>query len=54
MWKRFVVPIIVLNHPSVKDLLKRAGKEFGFDQPMGGLTIPCREDAFVNLTLGLH
>ncbi|TYI37796.1 hypothetical protein ES332_A03G239400v1 [Gossypium tomentosum] len=52
--KRFVVPFIVLNHPSFKDLLKRAGKEFGFDQPMGGLTIPCREDAFVNLTLGLH
>ncbi|MBA0614267.1 hypothetical protein Godav_014583 [Gossypium davidsonii] len=46
--KRFVVPIMVLNHPSFKDLLKRAEEEFSFDHPMGGLTIPCREDAFVN------
>ncbi|MBA0855443.1 hypothetical protein Goshw_013952 [Gossypium schwendimanii] len=52
--KRFVVPIMVLNHPSFKDLLKRAEEEFRFDHPMGGSTIPCREDAFVNLTLGLH
>ncbi|MBA0649484.1 hypothetical protein Goklo_017042, partial [Gossypium klotzschianum] len=44
--KRFVVPIMVLNHPSFKDLLKRAEEEFSFDHPMGGLTIPCREDAF--------
>ncbi|MBA0739138.1 hypothetical protein Gogos_012434, partial [Gossypium gossypioides] len=49
--KRFVVPIMVLNHPSFKDLLKRAEEEFRFDHPMGGLTIPCREDAFANLTL---
>ncbi|KAB2042973.1 hypothetical protein ES319_D02G255900v1 [Gossypium barbadense] len=34
--KRFVVPIM------------RAEEEFRFDHPMGGLTIPCREDAFVN------
>ncbi|MBA0575987.1 hypothetical protein Golob_024436 [Gossypium lobatum] len=52
--KRFVVPIMVLNHPSFKDLLKRAEEEFRFDHPMGGSTIPCREDGFANLTLGLH
>ncbi|KAK8668501.1 hypothetical protein V6N13_105954 [Hibiscus sabdariffa] len=52
--KRFVVPISVLNHPSFKDLLKRAEEEFGFDHPMGGLTIPCREDAFLNLTSRLQ
>ncbi|KAL4279461.1 hypothetical protein GQ457_03G002100 [Hibiscus cannabinus] len=52
--KRFVVPITVLNHPSFECLLKRAEEEFGFDHPMGGLTIPCREDAFVNLTSGLQ
>ncbi|XWS67788.1 hypothetical protein CRYUN_Cryun04dG0035400 [Craigia yunnanensis] len=51
--KRFVVPISVLNHPSFRDLLKRAEEEFGFNHPMGGLTIPCREDAFINLTSGL-
>ncbi|KAK8582443.1 hypothetical protein V6N13_069221 [Hibiscus sabdariffa] len=52
--KRFVVPISVLNHPSFEDLLKRAEEEFGFDHPMGGLTIPCREDAFLNLTSRLQ
>ncbi|XP_021286364.1 auxin-responsive protein SAUR23-like [Herrania umbratica] len=52
--KRFVVPITVLNHPSFKDLLKRAEEEFGFNHPVGGLTIPCREDTFINLTSRLH
>ncbi|OMO92869.1 Auxin responsive SAUR protein [Corchorus olitorius] len=52
--RRFVVPISVVNHPSFKDLLKRAEEEFGFDHPMGHLTIPCREDTFLNLTSGLH
>ncbi|XP_012442062.1 auxin-responsive protein SAUR22 [Gossypium raimondii] len=52
--KRFVVPITVLNHPSFNDLLKRAEEEFGFNHPMGGLTIPCREDAFLNLTSRLQ
>ncbi|MBA0729641.1 hypothetical protein Golax_004661, partial [Gossypium laxum] len=48
--KRFVVPIAYLNHPSFKELLNRAEEEFGFDHQMGGLTIPCKEDAFINLT----
>ncbi|MBA0675418.1 hypothetical protein Goari_016964 [Gossypium aridum] len=52
--KRFAVPISVLNHPSFNDLLKRAEEEFGFNHPMGGLTIPCREDAFLNLTSRLQ
>ncbi|KAK6253771.1 hypothetical protein QUC31_015491 [Theobroma cacao] len=52
--KRFVVPITVLNHPSFKYLLKRAEEEFGFNHPVGGLTIPCREDTFINLTSRLH
>lgn len=51
--KRFVVPISYLNHPSFRELLKRAEEEFGFDHPMGGLTIPCREDTFVHLTAQL-
>ncbi|KAM4099152.1 hypothetical protein ACJW30_07G134100 [Castanea mollissima] len=29
-------------------------EEFGFNHPMGGLTIPCKEDAFTNLTSQLH
>ncbi|KAH7518494.1 auxin-responsive protein SAUR21 [Ziziphus jujuba] len=48
--KRFVVPISYLNHPSFRELLNRAEEEFGFDHPMGGLTIPCREDTFIHLT----
>ncbi|CAH8344999.1 unnamed protein product [Eruca vesicaria subsp. sativa] len=47
--KRFVVPITYLNEPSFQDLLRRAEEEYGFDHPMGGLTIPCSEEAFINL-----
>nr|AMQ09549.1 small auxin up regulated protein [Boehmeria nivea] len=52
--KRFVVPIAYLNHPSFRELLKRAEEEFGFNHPMGGLTIPCREETFINLTSQLN
>ncbi|XP_057506658.1 auxin-induced protein X10A-like [Actinidia eriantha] len=48
--KRFIVPVSYLNQPSFQDLLNQAEKEFGFDHPMGGLTIPCREDIFFDLT----
>ncbi|XP_050233802.1 auxin-responsive protein SAUR21-like [Mercurialis annua] len=44
--KRFLVPISYLNEPSFQDLLSLSEEEFGFDHPMGGLTIPCREDTF--------
>ncbi|KAK9136220.1 hypothetical protein Syun_015550 [Stephania yunnanensis] len=49
--KRFVVPIAYLSHPSFQDLLSRAEDEFGFDHPMGGLTIPCTEDDFISLAI---
>ncbi|KAL7258784.1 hypothetical protein ACSBR1_004816 [Camellia fascicularis] len=48
--KRFVIPISYLNQPSFQDLLSQAEEEFGFDHPMGGLTIPCKEVIFINLT----
>ncbi|XP_073141623.1 uncharacterized protein [Henckelia pumila] len=48
--KRFVVPISYLNEPLFQDLLSRAEEEFGFNHPTGGLTIPCNEDQFTNLT----
>ncbi|XWS55038.1 hypothetical protein CRYUN_Cryun10bG0140700 [Craigia yunnanensis] len=51
---RFVVPISYLNHPSFAELLNRAEEEFGFNHPMGGITIPYKEDAFINLTSQLH
>ncbi|RVW36682.1 hypothetical protein VitviT2T_003036 [Vitis vinifera] len=52
--KRFVIPISYLKHPSFQNLLSQAEEEFGFDHPLGGLTIPCREEAFINLTCGLN
>ncbi|CAL5402209.1 unnamed protein product [Camellia sinensis] len=51
--KRYVIPISYLNQPSFQDLLSQAEEEFGFDHPMGGLTIPCREDIFIDLTAQL-
>ncbi|XP_014500594.1 auxin-responsive protein SAUR23-like [Vigna radiata var. radiata] len=52
--KRFVVPISYLNQPSFQELLSQAEQEFGFDHPMGGLTLPCREDVFLQVTSRLH
>ncbi|KAK9112980.1 hypothetical protein Scep_020499 [Stephania cephalantha] len=52
--KRFIVPVSYLRHPSFQDLLSQAEEEFGFDHPMGGLTIPCDEEAFLDLTCSLN
>ncbi|OIV99527.1 hypothetical protein TanjilG_17341 [Lupinus angustifolius] len=51
--KRFVIPISYLNKPSFQDLLSQAEQEFGYDHPMGGLTIPCTEDVFQHKMNGL-
>ncbi|KAM6554671.1 hypothetical protein CsatB_015433 [Cannabis sativa] len=47
--KRFVIPLSFLNQQSFQELLSQAEEEFGFDHPMGALTIPCNEDAFIDL-----
>ncbi|KAK8522171.1 hypothetical protein V6N13_115144 [Hibiscus sabdariffa] len=52
--KRFVIPISFLKHPSFQNLLTEAEEEFGFNHPMGALTIPCSEETFVNLTCSLQ
>ena len=52
--KRFVIPIAYLSQPSFQDLLNQAEEEFGYNHPMGGLTIPCREDAFLELISSLN
>ena len=52
--RHFVIPISFLNHPSFLELLSKAEEEFGYDHPMGGLTIPCSEDIFIDLTSRLH
>ncbi|KAK9109002.1 hypothetical protein Sjap_017062 [Stephania japonica] len=46
--RRFLVPISSLNHPSFQELLDHAEEEFGIDHPMGGLTIPCDEQMFLD------
>ncbi|QCD88672.1 auxin-induced protein X10A-like [Vigna unguiculata] len=48
--KRFVIPVSLLNQPSFQDLLSQAVEEFGYDHPMGGLTIPCGEHEFLDIT----
>ncbi|KAL3383102.1 hypothetical protein AABB24_002542, partial [Solanum stoloniferum] len=52
--KRYVVPIAYLNHTSFQELLQKVEEEFGFQHPMGGLTIPCNEDAFFHVTSRLN
>ncbi|CAN4112481.1 unnamed protein product [Withania somnifera] len=42
--KIFVIPISYLSQSSFLDLLSEAQEEFGFNHPMGGVTIPCPED----------
>ena len=46
---RYIIPISWLAHPEFQTLLQRAEEEFGFNHDMG-LTIPCEEVAFRNLT----
>ncbi|KAI9126976.1 hypothetical protein K1719_001535 [Acacia pycnantha] len=48
--KRFVIPISYLSQPSFQDLLSQAEEEFGYDHPMGAITIPSREEVFLNAT----
>ena len=52
--RRFVIPVSYLNQPSFQELLSQAEEEFGYDHPTGGLTIPCKEDEFLNLTSRLN
>lgn len=47
---RFLVPISYLKQPLFEELLRRAEEEYGFVYPLGGLTIPCSEDAFFSVT----
>ena len=51
--KRFVIPISYLNEPVFQDFLSLAEEEFGYEHPMGGITIPCSECTFIDLTFRL-
>jgi len=52
--RRFVIPVSYLNQPLFQELLNQAEEEFGYDHPTGGLTIPCSEDTFLQLTSRLN
>uniref|UniRef100_A0A7N0RF21 Small auxin up regulated protein n=1 Tax=Kalanchoe fedtschenkoi TaxID=63787 RepID=A0A7N0RF21_KALFE len=46
--QRFVIPVMYLNHPLFKGLLKEAEEEYGFRQK-GPITIPCPVAEFRNI-----
>ncbi|CAI9275672.1 unnamed protein product [Lactuca saligna] len=48
--KRFIVPLAYLKHPSFQTLLKLSEEEFGYVHPMGGITLPCKEETFIEVT----
>ncbi|ESQ49709.1 hypothetical protein EUTSA_v10022124mg [Eutrema salsugineum] len=48
--QRHIVPVSYLNQPLFQALLSKAEEEFGFNHPMGGLTIPCPEQTFLTVT----
>ncbi|CAH1414403.1 unnamed protein product [Lactuca virosa] len=52
--KWFLVPLSFLEQPLFQDLLLASEEEFEFNHPMGGITIPCHEEAFVHLTTQLR
>ncbi|CAN6555302.1 unnamed protein product [Malus baccata var. baccata] len=51
--KRFIILVSYLNQPSFQDLLNLAEDEFGYDHPIGVITIPCSEGTFLGLTSAL-
>ncbi|KAK2435206.1 auxin-induced protein X10A [Trifolium repens] len=52
--KRFLIPISYLKKSSFQELLNQAEEQFGYDHPTGGLTIPCREEVFLDITSQLN
>ncbi|KAL2984899.1 hypothetical protein AAZX31_12G117000, partial [Glycine max] len=52
--KQFVIPVSHLNQPSFQDMLNQAEEEFGYEHPIGGLTIPCKKDEFLTVTCHLN
>ena len=52
--KRFLIPVSFLNEPLFQELLSQAEEEFGYCHPKGGLTIPCKEDMFLDIASRLN
>ncbi|KAK6155515.1 hypothetical protein DH2020_009763 [Rehmannia glutinosa] len=46
--RRFVIPVVYVNHPLFTQLLKEAEEEYGFDQK-GPINIPCHVEEFCHV-----
>ncbi|KAL3846093.1 hypothetical protein ACJIZ3_003496 [Penstemon smallii] len=47
--RRFVIPVMYVNHPLFMELLKEAEEEFGFKYPKGPIRIPCQVEEFCEI-----
>ncbi|MBA0817310.1 hypothetical protein Gohar_022311 [Gossypium harknessii] len=52
--KRFVILVSFLNQPLFQDLLDMSQEVFGYSHPTRGLTIPCKENIFLDVTSRLN
>ncbi|KAK8317299.1 hypothetical protein V6Z11_A13G099000 [Gossypium hirsutum] len=52
--KRFVIPVSFLNQLQFQKLLGLSEEEFGYSHSTRGLTIPCNEDMFLQVTFCLN
>ncbi|TYJ00625.1 hypothetical protein E1A91_A13G097900v1 [Gossypium mustelinum] len=52
--KRFVIPVSFLNQLQFQKLLGLSEEEFGYSHFTRGLTIPCNEDMFLQVTFCLN
>ncbi|KAL3838031.1 hypothetical protein ACJIZ3_022622 [Penstemon smallii] len=46
--RRFIIPVMYVNHPLFMQLLKEAEEEYGFDQK-GPINIPCHVEEFCEI-----
>ncbi|KAM0071063.1 putative small auxin-up RNA [Helianthus debilis subsp. tardiflorus] len=51
--KRFIIPVMYINHPLFMELLKDAELEYGFHN-QGPINIPCHVKHFCNIQTMIH
>ena len=52
--RRFVIPLRCLSTPGFMGLMDKVAEEFGYDHQEGGLRIPCEEEDFEEILVGLQ
>ncbi|KAB5539192.1 hypothetical protein DKX38_016725 [Salix brachista] len=52
--RRFVIPLRCLSTPGFMGLMDKVAEEFGYDHQEGGLRIPCEEEDFEEILVGLR